>query len=92
MNRILNYTISDADAGMIVLDFLRKQGFSRHILTAMKADKEALSVNDQKVGGRTILCVYDHFRVRLLKLFPPTALFQRLWIFLCCMKTKISLL
>lgn len=48
MNRILNYTISDADAGMIVLDFLRKQGFSRHILTAMKADKEALSVNDQK--------------------------------------------
>ena len=56
MNRILNYTISDADAGMIVLDFLRKQGFSRHILTAMKADKEALSVNDQKVGGPTILC------------------------------------
>ena len=33
MDRILNYTVSDADAGMTVLDFLRKQGFSRHILT-----------------------------------------------------------
>ena len=71
MNRILNYTISDADAGMIVLDFLRKQGFSRHILTAMKADKEALSVNNQKVGGRTILCAGDHFRVRLLETVSP---------------------
>lgn len=67
MNRILNYTISDADAGMIVLDFLRKQGFSRHILTAMKADKDALSVNGEKAGGRTILTAGDHFRVRLLE-------------------------
>ena len=40
MERILNYTISAADEGMIVLDFLRKQGFSRHILTAMKADRD----------------------------------------------------
>lgn len=27
MERILNYTISAADEGMIVLDFLRKQDF-----------------------------------------------------------------
>lgn len=67
MDRILNYTVSDADAGMIILDFLRKQGFSRHILTAMKADKEALSVNGQKAGGRTVLHAGDHFRVRLLE-------------------------
>lgn len=67
MNRILNYTVSDADDGMIVLDFLRKQGFSRHILTAMKADKEALSVNGEKAGGRTVLTAGDHFRVRLLE-------------------------
>ena len=67
MNRILNYTVSDADNGMIVLDFLRKQGFSRHILTAMKADREALSVNGQKAGGRTVLSAGDHFRVRLLE-------------------------
>lgn len=67
MDRILNYTVSDADNGMIVLDFLRKQGFSRHILTAMKADREALSVNGQKAGGRTVLSGGDHFRVRLLE-------------------------
>lgn len=67
MDRILNYTISADEDGMIVLDFLRKQGFSRHILTAMKADKEALSVNGAKAGGRTILAAGDHFRVRLLE-------------------------
>lgn len=67
MDRILNYTVSDADNGIIVLDFLRKQGFSRHILTAMKADREALSVNGQKAGGRTVLSGGDHFRVRLLE-------------------------
>lgn len=92
MNRILNYTISDADAGMIVLDFLRKQGFSRHILTAMKADKEALSVNDQKSAAELFSVPVTIFGYGFWKLFPLTALFQRLWIFLCCMKTKISLL
>lgn len=70
MERILNYTISAADEGMIVLDFLRKQGFSRHILTAMKADREALSLNGQKAGGRTVLSYGDHFRVRLLETVP----------------------
>lgn len=65
MDRIFNYTISAADNGMVILDFLRKQGFSRHILTGMKADKGALSINGQKAGGRTILSTGDHFRVRL---------------------------
>lgn len=67
MDKIFTYTISAADNGMVVLDFLRKQGFSRHILTAMKSDKEALSVNGQKAGGRTILSTGDHFRVRLME-------------------------
>lgn len=67
MERILNYTISAADEGTIVLDFLRRQGFSRHILTAMKADREALSLNGQKAGGRTVLSGGDQFRVRLLE-------------------------
>lgn len=67
MERIFNYIITDTENGMIVLDFLRRQGFSRHILTAMKADREALSVNGRKAGGRTILTTGDHFRVRLLE-------------------------
>lgn len=71
MDRILNYTVSDADNGMIVLDYLRRQGFSRHILTAMKTDKEALSINGKKAGGRSILAAGDHFRVRLLETVSP---------------------
>ena len=67
MERILNYLISPADNGMTVLDFLRKQGFSRHILTAMKADREALTLNAQKAGGRTVLQTGDSLRVRLLE-------------------------
>ena len=74
MERILNYTISAADEGMIVLDFLRKQGFSRHILTAMKADREALSLNGQKAGGRTVLSCGDHFRIRLLETVPAAGI------------------
>ena len=77
MERILNYTISAADEGMIVLDFLRKQGFSRHILTAMKADREALSLNGQKAGGQFFPAVII-FESDFSKPFPPTASSQRL--------------
>lgn len=65
MDRFFTYHISDRDDGMIVLDFLRKNGFSRHILTAMKADRGALTLNGQKAGGRTILSEGDTFEVRL---------------------------
>ncbi|MBU5482381.1 RluA family pseudouridine synthase [Blautia sp. MSJ-19] len=65
MDRIFTYSVSDAENGMIVLGFLRRKGFSRHILTAMKADHEALSVNGQKAGGRTVLTAGDCLRVRL---------------------------
>ena len=36
----------------------------------MKADREALSLNGQKAGGRTVLSCGDHFRVRLLETVP----------------------
>lgn len=52
---------------MTVLEFLRKKGFSRHILSSMKADKEALTRNGQRIGGREQLLAGDHFRVRLLE-------------------------
>ena len=79
MERILNYTISAADEGMIVLDFLRKHGFSRHILTAMKADREALSLNGQKAGGSdSFFPAVIIFESDSSKPFPPTASSQRL--------------
>ena len=67
MNRIFHYQITENEQGTTVLDFLRKKGFSRHILSSMKADKEALTRNGQRIGGREQLLTGDHFRVRLLE-------------------------
>lgn len=67
MNRIFHYQITENEHGTTVLDFLRKKGFSRHILSSMKADKEALTRNGQRIGGREQLLAGDHFRVRLLE-------------------------
>lgn len=67
MDRILTYTITPQEDGMQVLEFLRSKGFSRHILTSMKPDKEALLVNRMRAGGRSILKEGDHFRVRVME-------------------------
>ena len=67
MNRIFHYQITENEQGTTVLDFLRKKGFSRHILSSMKADKEALTRNGQRIGGREQLLAGDHFRFGLLE-------------------------
>lgn len=67
MDKILTYTIKSQEAGMQVLEFLRSKGFSRHILTSMKPDKEALLVNGVRAGGRSILKEGDFFRVRVME-------------------------
>ena len=67
MDRILTYTITPQEDGMQVLEFLRSKGFSRHILTSMKPDKEALLGNGMRAGGRSILKEGDHFRVRVME-------------------------
>lgn len=67
MDRIFHYQITENEWGTTVLDFLRKKGFSRHILSSMKADKEALTRNGQRIGGREQLLAGDYFRVRLLE-------------------------
>ena len=67
MDRIFHYQITENEQGTTVLDCLRKKGFSRHILSSMKADKEALTRNGQRIGGREQLLAGDHFRVRLLE-------------------------
>ena len=67
MDKILTYTIISQEAGMQVLEFLRSKGFSRHILTSMKPDKEALLVNGVRAGGRSILKEGDFFRVRVME-------------------------
>lgn len=67
MDRIFHYQITENEQDTTVLDFLRKKGFSRHILSSMKADKEALTRNGQRIGGREQLLAGDYFRVRLLE-------------------------
>lgn len=67
MDRIFHYQITENEQNTTVLDFLRKKGFSRHILSSMKADKEALTRNGQRIGGREQLLAGDYFRVRLLE-------------------------
>ena len=59
MNRSVTYHITEADASMQILDFLRSKGFSRHILSSMKAEKNAISLNGEKAGGRTLLKNHD---------------------------------
>lgn len=52
---------------MTILEYLKKHGFSRHILSSMKADKEAILLNGERGFGRTRLFENDILDVRLLE-------------------------
>ena len=65
LDRILHYTISDTEEGMQLLDFLRKNGFSRNILSSMKAEKTAILLNGQRGFGRSILHTGDTLRIHI---------------------------
>lgn len=67
MDRTLYYKIEGFEAGMEVLAFLRSKGFSRHILTGMKADTGAILCNGERAYGRTLLKAGDLLRVRILE-------------------------
>ena len=49
MERIITYTISTGESGENVLGFLRKKGFSKHILTTMKRAEQAILLNGQRL-------------------------------------------
>ena len=63
MERIITYTISTGESGENVLGFLRKKGFSKHILTTMKRAEQAILLNGQPAFGRTILREGDVLRI-----------------------------
>ena len=50
MNRTVTYHITEADANMQILNFLRSKGFSRHILSSMKAGKSRRTYLIKKSG------------------------------------------
>lgn len=63
MERIITYTISTGESGENVLGFLRKKGFSKHILTTMKRAEHAILLNGQPAFGRTVLREGDVLRI-----------------------------
>lgn len=50
---------------MQLLDFLRKNGFSRNILSSMKTEKTAIQLNGQRGFGRSILHTGDILRIHI---------------------------
>ena len=63
MERIITYTISTGESGENVLGFLRKKGFSKHILTTMKRAEQAILLNGQPAFGRTVMREGDVLRI-----------------------------
>lgn len=67
LDRTVVYKITKKDAETEILAFLRSRGFSRHILTGMKADTGAIILNGQRAYGRTILKPDDILTIRILE-------------------------
>lgn len=65
MDRILNYTITQEYSGMEILNFLRKNGFSRHILSSMKSNPQAILLNGSRGFGHTQLKEKDQLRIEI---------------------------
>ena len=63
MQRIITYTILSRDSETSVLSFLRKNGFSKHILTTMKRAEHAILLNGHPAFGRTVLKEGDVLRI-----------------------------
>ena len=65
MDRILTYTIQPEQEGTQLLDFLRSKGFSRGILSSMKADKNAIQLNGERGFGKSVLQVGDSLHIHI---------------------------
>lgn len=63
MQRIIHYTVKAQDSGLSILAFLRKNGFSKHILTTMKRAEHAILLNGLPAFGRTILKEQDVLKI-----------------------------
>ncbi len=95
MERIITYTISTGESGQNVLGFLRKKGFSKHILTTMKRAEQAILLNGQPAFGRTVLEGRGMFFGALFRRRPGTdrslPLFRCRCLWISCMRMRISL-
>lgn len=69
MERILNYHITDEYKELTTLDFLKKKGYSHHVLTLMKTNKEAILLNGTRGFGRTLLKKGDVLRILIPEVY-----------------------
>lgn len=65
MERTLTYIINDTDAGTDIRSFLRREGYSRHILASVKPDPDAVLVNGVHVFLRYALQENDVLTIRV---------------------------
>ena len=45
MQRVIEYIISENTSPVTILDFLKREGFSRHILSSMKNASDTIILN-----------------------------------------------
>ena len=72
MCRTLTYSITDKDADVEILDFLRSHGFSRHLLSSMKNDPGCIRLNKDRGFGHTLLKEGDILTILLREMDPPS--------------------
>ena len=63
MQRIIEYFISENTSAVTILDFLKREGFSRHILSSMKNVPNTIILNGVRGFGRSVLKPGDHLMV-----------------------------
>ena len=63
MQRIIEYFISENTGAITILDFLKREGFSRHILSSMKNVPNTIILNGVRGFGRSVLKPGDHLMV-----------------------------
>ena len=63
MQRIIDYFISENTDAVTILDFLKREGFSRHILSSMKNVPNTIILNGVRGFGRSVLKPGDHLMV-----------------------------
>lgn len=63
MDRILNWTITAADAGIKIEEFLRTHGCSHHVLTHLKRTEYGICRNDVWAYASERLCEGDQLRI-----------------------------
>ena len=80
MQRILKYIISENTTPVTILDFLKKEGFSRHILSSMKNIPNTIILNGERGFGRSVLNRRIIWSSQFLKLNQEKTLSVQRWI------------